>query len=99
MFLDYSYLISIGRFNEKWCNNIIQKSEKLKISEAKIQDGSGLNNRRSSKVSWLKDTATELEILKTIKEHNQKAGWDFHLTKIEPMQYKSITKTTITLGT
>lgn len=87
MLLDYSYLISIGHFSDTWCNNIIQKSENLKISEAKLQDGSGLNNTRSSKVGWLKDTATELEILKIVNEHNKKAGWNFDITKVEPMQY------------
>jgi len=86
MYLQNNHCISIGKFTESFCNTIIEFSEKQKIEEAKIQDGN--QNNRSSKITWLKNKL-ELDkiLIPIIEEHNKKAGWNFALHDLEPLQY------------
>ena len=73
-------------FNEDYCNNIIENSEKLRIKEAAIQDGD--NKNRSSKVAWIKENDELYEDIKeVIFNHNVKADWNFKLKEFEPLQY------------
>jgi PKHD-type hydroxylase len=86
MYLTDNNCLSISLFNEDYCNNIIENSEKLRIKEAAIQDGD--NKNRSSKVAWIKENDELYEDIKeVIFNHNVKADWNFKLKEFEPLQY------------
>jgi len=86
MYLDNNHCISIGAFDKEFCDNIIYIGEKLKIDQARIQDGNNAN--RSGKVSWIKDNKVlNNKILKTIEQHNRRTNWNFKIDKLEPLQY------------
>tara|TARA_B100000902_G_scaffold399006_1_gene467922 strand:- start:1109 stop:1669 length:561 start_codon:yes stop_codon:yes gene_type:complete len=86
MYLTNNNCLSISMFNEDYCNNIIENSEKLRIKEAAIQDGD--NKNRSSKVAWIKENDELYEDIKeVIFNHNVKADWNFKLKEFEPLQY------------
>ena len=86
MFLKNNHCVSIAKFSPQYCDEIIQKADKLPIAEAAIQDGN--QDNRSSNVAWIKENQQLYKDLeKTILEHNKSAGWNYDLKEFEPFQY------------
>jgi len=85
MQLDNNHCISFGRFDKKYCDEIIYQAEQKKLQEAKIQDGN--QNNRKSKISWLTNDKLNKDINNIILDHNKKAKWNFLLKEFEPLQY------------
>jgi len=82
MFLEKPYHIE-ETFTSQFCDNIIKLGEQEILKEAKIKDGNQVN--RKSKVSWI--NKQQLDILKAIKNVNNKCKWNFNLSICEPLQY------------
>ena len=82
MFLEKPYHIE-ETFTSQFCDNIIKLGEQEILKEAKIKDGIQVN--RKSKVSWI--NKQQLDILKAIKNVNNKCNWNFNLSICEPLQY------------
>jgi PKHD-type hydroxylase len=86
MYLQNNHCISVGKFTESFCNQIIDIAGNQQLKEATIQDGN--NNNRSSKITWLKNNSfLDNQFIKIIEEHNKKANWNFALHDLEPLQY------------
>ena len=82
MFLEKLYHIE-ETFTSQFCDNFIKLGEQRKLKEAKIQDGNQVN--RKSKVSWI--NKQQVDILKAIKNVNNKCNWNFNVSICEPLQY------------
>lgn len=85
MYLENNHCISIGHFDRKYCDEIINEAEYNQLQEAKIQDGN--KNNRKSKINWLTNNKINKDINDVILEHNRKAKWNFLLKEFEPLQY------------
>ena len=70
-----------------WSSNYIANLSKVdkELEDAKIVSASD-HVSRSTKVTWINDKNT-LSTFLTYQAANKNAGWDFHIDRIEPLQY------------